>query len=116
MGPNAKDMHILELFVLHFIFEHLVESTRSNFSVWENKGQFKNFGTRETTRGIANYRPNNIDNAICDLLDQFRGPASELHRRIPFDFDTAAGIALHIVGPYVQNVLGHVSLGRQKLM
>lgn len=69
MGLNVKDMYIFEFFVFYFIFEYFVESMRFNFSVWENKGQFKNFGMWEMIRGIVNYCLNNIDNVICDLFD-----------------------------------------------
>ena len=114
--PGAKDMHILELRVLHIFFKHLPISRRHGACVGHHERQFKHLSARETTGGIAHNRPDNICHAVDRLVHQFRWFAAQLHGGITLHLDAAIAIGLNLVGPDVQHQFGHIGLWWQELV
>ena len=88
MNVNRKGVDVFKVFGV-FVFEVPHRKVGCACITKVNARKFKDFQTREHTRGITRQGPDDIGNAVTDLTIQFRRVAAQRHGREDFKLDTA---------------------------
>ena len=112
---KCDQMHILEfvrIILLHVVPQRLARG----FGVMHDERQLEDLHQRKAARGIACDRPDDVHDAVLDLVVQLRHGAAKLHRRIDLAFDAALRFGGDFRAPRFQHLLMRGRRRRQRMV
>ncbi len=115
MGVDGQHVVVL-VFALQVLLIEVVESNRRGFARCHHERQLKGFRLGEAPWRITNQRPDEVNHTILRLVHQIGRFAAQLHGRIEFHLDLAAGFGLNLFSPWCQHLCRNGCLRRQHLV
>jgi hypothetical protein len=89
---------------------------RCRLGIADHERELENFHPREAPRRVAGQGPDDVGDAVARLVEELRGGAAQLHRRIELALQASRRLLLDPLAPRHEHLRVRRGAGRQEVM